>query len=153
MKSAEVHEMLEHFCPKRAGSPLGSGGTIRVADFLAHLASKWPADPSDDELTGLNALCRKLSVVKVIRQEYPFDWGRGSTTQSLTPTIQVSLVAILLAYGSRQSSGRDERGMQLKLTNAAFMALDSIEPGLADTTYLNDAARRVLNDLLLDQHA
>lgn len=122
--SAAADALLEELLA-RAPQPLGSAGdgsidTTAVVRRLAERAGD-PADLRPD----LNALCRKLAVVGVVRERYGRGWVHMPGAAAIDGRLRALLAAALLAVADRHLASPDEalRGAALKSLNAALEAI------------------------------
>ena len=121
-------ELLAELLTKLPNIQEHSGEGVYVPEFVSALARKWPAplDPQDEK--GLEALSRKVDIVKKAWTAYDAEWGKPTVLEPLTPPFFLLLIAVEIAYSVPiLNSPADAKGTCLKRINTALNALDLSE--------------------------
>ena len=139
-----------------APETLGSS-RISTPQTLVKLAQRWPSTPDQEGRAALEALCRKVHVAKKVMNSYQIDWKKDPEARPLDQIHQPLLIAVLLAYSSADKQGTEtERGLGLKLLNAALDALDlsaRAEPSGSAPMEWRQSIETVLDQMLAEVRA
>jgi len=130
-------------------SALADGNT--TITFVGRLVRERPDRLDEAAREGLDALCRKVDIVRQVRVAYDESWKKAADMTPLPLEHWPALVAALLLAADRSTREPDGKGKALKLINTAFNAItlyrdrakDPEPPFLAA---LEDWAARSLDD-------
>ena len=119
--------------------------------FASRLVRERPDRLDVEAREGLDALCRKIDIVRQVRVAYDASWKKATDKTPLPLEHWPALVAALLLAADRCKREPDGKGQNLKLINAAFNAIalyrdrakDAEPPFLVP---LKDWAARALED-------
>lgn len=120
----------------------------RTMAFLAHqLARPIDAPPSNEEKRALDALCRKIDIVKKLMKHYDEDW-KTPYSDDLAPDQAWALTAALFIHVSQfyLNDGEGRTGQALKYLNTAFNAINLVDE---HKQVLGDLAQKRLDELSL----
>jgi hypothetical protein len=122
-------------------TPLGNGNSVRV--FLSRFVTR-EADTHDLRLVEfLEVMCRKLSVLRMVRTSYDSDWRMAIEKEPLSNEWWPLMLYLLLSLpDSTESEPENALGIKLKWANAALVGIEC-----ARVLGANDAALSALGDL------
>jgi hypothetical protein len=107
-----------------AGSDWPARGNVTM-DLVAHLLRRRPRCLDGPLRAGLDALCRKVDVLREVRVAYDERWEKATDRRPLPPEDWPGLAAALLSAAElSRAAGAEERGRSLKLLNSAHNAID-----------------------------
>ena len=116
----DVRAEIEATLPAHADWPARGNVTVELAACV--LRKQTLDEPTRD---ALEALCRKVDILKKVRVAYDDAWKKATQPEALPASDWPALIAGLLhAAGLERSNQPDGRGRALKLVNTAFNALD-----------------------------
>jgi hypothetical protein len=130
-------------------TPLGMGNNVPV--FLARFVGTEP-DTSDSRLVEfLDVMCRKLSVLRMVRTSYDSDWRMAVDKQPLAKDWwPLMLYLLLMPSITKDSQIEDTLGVELKWVNAALIGIElARQHGALETTLatLDNLAEQRLDTL------
>jgi hypothetical protein len=132
-----------------SATPIEDGNSVPV--ILSRFARE-ESDTSDPRLIeGLEAMCRKLSVQRMVRTSYDEDWRVAVEKASLGNKWWPLMLFLLLSLPDPGDSDQnDARGIALKWVNAALVGIDVARgQGVGESTLsmLAELAEQRLDEL------
>lgn len=130
-----------------------SGNGVHVPEFVSALARKWPAPLDLQDEKGLEALSRKIDILKKVWTIYDAEWGKPIVREPLTTPYFLLLIAVEIAYSvPTQYPLVDAKGIRLRRINTALNALDlSKDCGFTDDRNKLKACAHNLIEVVLNQ--
>lgn len=131
--------------------PSAAASGHATVHFLGRLVRERPDRLDEAAREGLDALCRKVDIVRQVRFAYDESWKKATDKTPLPLEHWPALVAALLLAADRSKQEPDGKGKALKLINAAFNAIAlyrdrAKEPEPPFLAPLKDWAARSLDD-------
>lgn len=120
MSERELPTYLAVALEQAPAPDIAPAGQLAVVAELVRLAQLEPQ--GGEARAPLEALCRKVHVARRIDACYGLGWKKLDEPQPLDVSAYPLLVSVLLAHAERAAQG--DRGLSLKLLNAAAAALD-----------------------------
>ncbi len=123
----------------------------KTVTFVGRLVRERPDQLDEATREGLDALCRKVDIVRQVWVAYDASWKKATDKTPLPLEHWPALVAALLLAADRCKQESDGKGQSLKLINAAFNAITLYQDRAKDPeppflVALKDWAARSLAD-------
>lgn len=122
-------------------------GERRTLGFVRSLLENPPSHLGPEEEAAVEALARKIDVVKKVVRSYDNDWKKPIDGTALDDQEMKALVLMFLfAAGTANREDRDSAGRRLKWLNSGFNAID-----LMPTSGKRDSRLAALRNILGSQ--